>query len=199
MSNPTDRVKPYAALAHIEGANTYGIPREKWSKLTAKQKVSFRQRMYIERLKADPEAYAEHKRCRIENRADETIQKRRANNIAWKIANREKVLAYKRKHERKVRARKALMLNTDRILETILRAIPRAWPKHVRDDIAGMIFLDILEKRSSLENVDQLVKSASTKFHRTMETWKTRSLDAPIAGTDRPLLDLITTENLPWH
>jgi hypothetical protein len=65
--------------------------------------------------------------------------------------------------------------------------------------IAGMIFLDILEKRSSLDNVSQLVKSASTKFHRTMETWKTRSLDAPIAGTDRPLLDLITTENLPWH
>ncbi|MER9912261.1 hypothetical protein NKJ71_16685 [Mesorhizobium sp. M0050] len=185
MSSPADRIKPYAALSHIYGANSYGVPRGKWGKMTAKQKTAFRGRLYRERIKADPEAHAEYK-ARVNGHLEWKECYAR-----WKAANRDRQNAYNRAYRKRAKAREAMNIHPNEVYAIIVKAIPRAWPKHMQDDIAGMICLDILENRATLDRVDHLVKAASTRFHRTMETWKTKSLDAPMGGTDLRRIDLL--------
>ncbi|TPK04593.1 hypothetical protein FJ872_27420 [Mesorhizobium sp. B2-5-9] len=163
MSSPADRVTPYGILGHIKGANTYGVSREKWGKMTAREKNAFRQRLYLARIKSDPLAYAEFKTRQNELRQGSAVQKK--SREAWKVANRDKHLAYKRAYNRRAKARNAMMLNSESIYAAIVKAIPRTWPKHMRDDIAGMISLDVLENRACLDRVDHLVKMMRAMGH----------------------------------
>jgi len=194
MDNPYDRLKPFVALRRNPGANTYGIAPEKWLKMTAREKQRLRHRAYMARLRDDPAAYAAYLAA-IRQRRQENVEVNelhKARNRAYKRANREAMNAYNREYHKRKGSKQQLEQNPELVFQSVALAIPRALPKHVRDDLAGMIYLDILEKRASLDNLDGLVAAAMTRLNRTMETFRTRSLDAPIAGTDGlTMLDVI--------
>lgn len=195
--SPYDRLKPFVKLSRIPGANTYGIAPEKWKKMSARQKQRVRERVYFQRLKEDPVAlaayYAKQRQYRPNN--VEARERASARKRAWKRENREKCNAYNRTYLQRKKAKRQMQKSPELVYEIVTKAIPRAFPKHVRDDVASIIYLDILESRASLENIDGLVAKALTRFNRTMETYKTRSLDAPIPGTDGlTMLDLTASQ-----
>ncbi|RWO39125.1 MAG: hypothetical protein EOS12_28650 [Mesorhizobium sp.] len=194
MDDPTDRIRPYIVLCHIKGANTYGVPREKWVKMTKKQKTAFRDKLWRENLKLDPVAHAAHR-----ERQAELYYRYRERIRNWRAANRSRVNANKRAYAKRRKAHLAISQEPEKIFALITKAIPRGWPKPMRDDIAGMICVDILENRATLDHIDQLVKAAATRFNRTMETWKTKSLDAPIGSTDIAAITMVTADDLPWN
>lgn len=150
MDNPADRVKFYGALGKIKGANTYGIPREKWAKMSKKQKLAFRAKLWRERLMADPAAHAAYKQHQVE--MNKRYRERKA---AYRAARREMENANNLAYRRRKKAQTAIICDPEAVFAAIMKAIPRAWPKPTRDDIAGMICLDILENRATLDHVDR--------------------------------------------
>lgn len=70
------------------------------------------------------------------------------------------------------------------------RAVPRTWPKHIRDDIIGAVILGVLENPEA--TVTALVKQESTAYWRGRPEYRMRSMDAPIAdGARQSLHELI--------
>ena len=176
------KLPEYAAtLRAIPGANSYGVPREKWLKLTKKQKTKIRGAAGRERRKADAAAW---KASADRDVALRTEKRRQARINGTAPARDDRAREADRQYKLRQKAKKAISLDPDKIYRQIVKAIPSAYPKHIRDDIAGMVCLQVLEGKASLDNVARLVKEATTKFHRVMETWKTKSIESAIPGTD---------------
>jgi hypothetical protein len=176
------------ARAGTYGANSYGVPFKKWAAMSAKEKHNFRRRLYRQRLKElDPEKLKELSRRAYQRSRStpEKIERYRAWYKAWSTANNDRRNAANRAYCARLKVKSVIVMNPDAIYRDIVKAIPRGWQKSLRDDIAGMVCLDILEGRAKLGDMDKLVKDAYRRFNKLMDTWSTLSLDAPIPGHDK--------------
>lgn len=178
----------FCKLSNVKGGNSYGVPFKKWAAMSAKEKVAFRKRIWRQRrMENDPEGFAAHLKAQHEARRG-TPELRAAYNARrneWRKANRELKNRHNRDYRARMKVKGAIALNPDAIYRDIMKAIPRGWQKSLRDDIAGMVCLDILEGKAQLGDMDRLVKDAYKRLNKLMDTWSTLSLDAPIPGHDK--------------
>lgn len=186
MISPELAVK--LGAAHEPGVNSYGVPFKKWAAMSAKEKNAFRNRICRARAKEnDPEAFAaavrrNHQAEKLDPVRLAKLKERRAR---WKKENREMHNKHNRAWRARLKVKSAIVMNPDAIYRDIMKAIPRGWQKSLRDDIAGMVCLDILEGKAQLGDMDRLVKDAYKRLNKLMDTWSTLSLDAPIPGHDK--------------
>lgn len=82
----------------------------------------------------------------------------------------------------------------DEILKRVYACLPAGAPRFIRDDVAGEMLLAVLEGKLLVENIARSVGEFTKKYNRQFDTFKTISLDAPIAGTDLRRIDLLIAE-----
>lgn len=81
----------------------------------------------------------------------------------------------------------------------IHKAVPRHFPKDIRDDIAMDITVALLDGEISLSEIEARANHYARRNFQVREWWSTVSLDLPIAGTnDLRLIDTLTQEDV-WN
>lgn len=119
--------------------------------------------------------------------------KARARELRYYARNKVRLLAKWQAEYRQRKSKKAIRVNPDEVYRHVMKAVPRALPKFMRDDIVSNMLLAILEGDILIKNIDKEVKKFLTSYNREYDTFKTKSLDAPIAGTDgMTMLDTLT-------
>jgi len=122
--------------------------------------------------------------------------KARARELRYYTRNKVRLLAkWKAEYKRRI-SKKSIRVNPDAAYKLVMQAVPRALPKHMRDDIVANMLLAVLEGNILIDNVAKEAKKFLTAYNREYDTFKTKSLDAPIAGTDgMTMLDTLTYEH----
>jgi hypothetical protein len=129
---------------------------------------------------------ARHRLWRAANR-----EKLRAWQKAYRLANPEIIAATQKRSKAKRRkiakhlgeTHKSELLKNN-IYAAASHATPMHLPRWIRDDVIAEIVLAVLEGKIALEQIAKRVREFITAHHRAYETYVTRSLDAPIPGTD---------------
>lgn len=109
---------------------------------------------------------------------------------------------YSRKRElnlerERLRSRRAYSQRKARLSPTLVcglveQSVPRTLPPFAREEVVSRIHVAILEGKLLLENVGREVRAYIAAHYREYDTYKTLSLDAPIAGTNgATYLDLL--------
>lgn len=181
-----------AAPRYKRRSNTQGVPDDEWAKLTQQEKQSIRHRNWRRKNRARVrESYRQW--------AEANPDKLKESRAAYREANRERLNAihreYKRRnaermaeYQREYRARNAtarrLMCNPEEVFAAILKLLPPALPRHIKDDVAGEVCLMVLEREVPAAKMADAVKEALRRQNRMFDYFKTISIDTPIAGFD---------------
>jgi hypothetical protein len=164
-------------------------------------------------MKEDPLLFAKHKdrqavnQARIRERWAEDPEPMRAKlrEIYWKDVettrakgrekykkNIDRERARSRRRTRARIAQRTIGRSPDQVYMLINRAVSRALPSHVRDDVVASMCLAVLEGKLFIENIEKEAKSFLTAYNRQFDHFKTASLDEPINGQDgRTYLDML--------
>jgi len=203
--------------------NQYGYTEEEWAAFSRHQR-------YTRKLKAtDPEKYqrvvqGSRNRWRERNPEktkasnDKYFKSERAKLLKTKYLeeNRERIYADQRRwrqerpeayrklwraayHRRKSKQR--IHMDPNKVYAQINKAVSRALPRHVRDDLIGAMCLAVLEGKLLVSDIDKEARKFLTEHNRQYDTFKTLSLDATIPGTDQTYLDRVVdqaTEHEAW-
>lgn len=179
-------------------AEKYGLTLAKWQSLTRAQRTRLASSHY-EKNATQEYRSAKWARKRANRKArlgeDEVLRLSRESYAR----DREARLASRAKSYRKRKSKTAIVLNPDVVYRQIMAAIPRVWPRHVRDDIAGEMCLAVLEGKILVTDIDKEVRKFMTVYNRVYETYRTTSLDAPVAGTDNlRRIDTVSEDQGMW-
>lgn len=177
--------------------NKYGVTPERWARMTPAERHKHYKRLSLKRLKKDPERLADYmEKRRLESRRHNELNREKSNarKRAWKRANREKQYAYTREFKSRRKAKQTINLNPDMVYRQIDAAVPRQWPRHMRDDVIASALLEILEGRVRLDQIGELIRRSTTAYNRQFDTFKTLSLDATVPGTDQTYLDRLADQ-----
>lgn len=82
------------------------------------------------------------------------------------------------------KSKRAIALSPDAVFVAIDKAVSKALPRFVRDDVISAMCLAVLEGQLFIENIQKEAKSFLASHNRMFDHFKTRSLDAPVAGAD---------------
>ncbi|MBN9068646.1 MAG: hypothetical protein J0H60_19955 [Rhizobiales bacterium] len=194
------------------GTNKYGVPIDQWATFTRKQKQGYYRRFRRQQIRKDPARYkayradfnARRQQCR-KNHLDAYLMKERkrynenkeyfresSRNSYWR--HREKKLERYRRTQAAARAKRMITLSPELVYRMIDKAIPKAIPHFVRDDVISSMCLAVLEGQLFVENIEKEATNFLKDHNRMFDTFKTLSLDAPIAGTDLRRIDLLIAE-----
>jgi len=197
-----------------KAVNEFGVPIDVWSCMSEVERQRFwRKRWYHGRMKEDPLLFAKHKdrqavnQARIRERWAEDPEPMRAKlrEIYWKDVettrakgrekykkNIDRERARSRRRTRARIAQRTIGRSPDQVYMLINRAVSRALPSHVRDDVVASMCLAVLEGKLFIENIEKEAKSFLTAYNRQFDHFKTASLDEPINGQDgRTYLDML--------
>lgn len=197
-----------------KAVNEFGVPTDVWSCLSEVERQRFwRKRWYHGRMKEDPLLLAKHKDRQVSNgirlrerwRENPEPFRARLRDTYWKDVettrakarekyekNIERERARSRRRTQAQIAQRTIGRSPDQVYMRINRAIPRALPSHVRDDVVASMCLAILEGKLFIENIEKEAKSFLGAHNREFDHFKTASLDEPINGQDgRTYLDLL--------
>jgi len=95
-----------------------------------------------------------------------------------------KMLEKDRRRWAKERYKRAITLAPEKVFEMINKAVSRALPKFVRDDVVGSMSLAVMEGTLFVENIDKEAAKFLKAYNREFDQFKTVSLDAPVPGCD---------------
>ncbi len=96
----------------------------------------------------------------------------------------DKMIEKHRRRWAKERSKRAITLSPDKVFEMINKAVSRALPKFVRDDVVGSMSLAVMEGALFVENIDKEAGKFLRAYNREFDQFKTVSLDAPVPGAD---------------
>lgn len=96
----------------------------------------------------------------------------------------EKILAQQKVRLHKKKSVAVMRLKPDEIWHRLERAINRALPQHIRDDVIGTMALAVLEGRLLVEKIESAARAFVTAYNRDNRVYEDLSLDAPIPGMD---------------
>jgi hypothetical protein len=171
-----DRVKTRAAWANM--------PREKRARINARDRARRLENLEEERWK-DREKYRKN------------AEKIRAQGRAEYRRNHQKHQERERRRSAKQRSQKQITLSPDAVFQTIDKAVSKALPRFIRDDIIAAMCLAVLEGNLFVENIPKEAAMFLRAHNREYDTFKTISLDAPLAGYDGlTLLDRLADPHL---
>lgn len=122
------------------------------------------------------------------------LAKARARRRAWYHDNIDKARARKLAWHHKNKSVQQVRLSPDEIWMRIDKAVNRGLPRHVRDDVIGMMALAVLEGKLMVDKIESGARSFVTAYNRDNRVFDDLSLDAPIGGGDGSftLLDVLT-------
>ncbi|MBW9053485.1 hypothetical protein [Rhizobium mesosinicum] len=151
--------------------------------------------------------YARERARRLEN-----LDEERRKDREWRQRNAEKIRAreraeYWRNHQKhqerhrrrwaKQRSQKQITLSPDAVFRIIDKAVPKVLPRFVRDDIISAMCLAVLDGQLFVENIGKEASKFVSAYNREYDSFKTVSLDAPLAGYDGlTLLDRLADPHL---
>lgn len=99
---------------------------------------------------------------------------------------------------RKRSKRNRLRASADDLLAAIRTAIPISYPRHVRDDIAGDMFLAVVAHKLRRKNIPSAAAGFVRAYWKANDPFLTVSIDAPIGDSGFTIGDTLTEEHLPW-
>jgi len=197
-----------------KAVNEFGVPTDVWSCMSEfKRQRYWRRRWYHGRMKEDPLLFSKHKDRQVVH--NNRIRERWAENpeffrakmreAYWKDveATRAKGREKYRKNIERERARgrrrvkaeaskRAINRSPEEIYALIIKALPRALPTYIRDEVASAMCVAVLEGKLFIENIGKEAKAFIASYNREFDYFKTASLDEPINGRDgRTYLDLL--------
>ncbi|WP_312222544.1 hypothetical protein [Rhizobium rhizoryzae] len=183
-----------------EPINKYGIPLSVWATLTTKEKeyqynkfsrrknwhkTSREKRDIINaKQRAWRQAHLEEKRRKDREYKAANAERCRENYRRHYYKHHAKMIEKHRRRWAKERTKRALDQAPDKIFELINKAVSRALPRFVRDDVIGAMSLAVMEGQLLVENIDKEAAKFLRSYNREFDQFKTVSLDAPLAGTD---------------
>jgi len=130
----------------------------------------------------------------------------------WAMADREKARAYQReyywrtiekqraRHKRRYaqeRSIKKIRLSSDEIFKAVNKAVSRAIPQFVRDDVISEMCLAILEGKLFIENIGKEAAKFLAAHNRAFDHFRTISVDTEISE-GLTILDTLTQESLGY-
>ncbi len=98
--------------------------------------------------------------------------------------NHQKQLARSRSRWSKQRSKRTIALSPEAVMNLIDKAVSKALPRFVRDDVISAMCLAMLEGELFVENVGKEAAGFLRAYNREFDQFKTISLDAPLAGYD---------------
>lgn len=167
--------------------NSFGIPSHEWDRMTSREKARLREQRYRDKLRQDPEAYTERRRREYARQAEyraENRDIRNAKHADYKKRNAARLGEYNKLYRRKLTSEDRIRVNPDRVYQQIVALLPRGLPPHIRDDVAGTVCLQVLERQVPHDKMADAVRNALRAHNRMFDHFKTVSLDAPVPGTD---------------
>lgn len=132
----------------------------------------------MQKQKRERDLEAERARCR-------------AKAARWREKNPEKAAAATNAY--RARRRAALAARKPEFLSIVRSSVPTGLPRHVREDIISSVVLSALEGEilSTPKALKDAIRRFTTAYYRMYDTYKTKSLDAVVPGSDN--LRLIDT------
>ncbi|UDF29953.1 UNVERIFIED_ORG: hypothetical protein LHK14_01140 [Roseateles sp. XES5] len=197
-----------------KAVNEFGVPTDVWSTMSEVERNRFwRKRWYHGRMKRDPLLFAKHKdrqattRVRIRERwaEDPEFFRAKMREQYWKDVEATRAKA-REKYQRNIdreqargrrrnkahKAQRTINRSPDQVYMLINRAVSKALPDHVRDDVVSSMCLAVLEGKLFIEDIEKDAKRFLAAYNREFDHFKTTSLDEPINGQDgRTYLDLL--------
>lgn len=161
----------------------YGLTMEQWDAMTRDERgrhLAHVRKYTTVRRRENPEKFREYERKRRLTIPDKIREKERRS--YWK--HHEKRLASSRARWARARTISKIRHDPDKVYLMLTKAVPRSWPRHVRDDLVSIMCLAILEGKLLIENIGKEVRRFVTEYNRVHDTYKTLSLDAVIPGTE---------------
>ncbi|GMB82879.1 hypothetical protein NN6n1_36620 [Shinella zoogloeoides] len=184
--------------------NEFGVPTDVWSCMSEIERQRFwRKRWYHGRMKEDPLLFAKHKdrliarsnRIRERWAEDPEFFRAKMREIYWRdveatrakarekyLRNIERERARGRRRKKAENARCKIKRSPDEIYTLINRAVPKALPSHVRDEVVSSMCLAVLEGKLFIENIGKEAKAFLAAHNREFDHFKTTSLDESIKG-----------------
>lgn len=163
--------------------NKYGVPVDVWNTLTAKE----RQRHY--------NRYSAKQRGRPYNVSRQAKDNQNASKRALREKYPEIWRAKDKARYRRYKDKKTITLSPDEVYNLINKAVSRALPAHIRDDVIAEICLAVLEGKLFIDDIKKEVVKYIRAHNREYDHFKTISLDATITGTDNlTRLDLLEAQ-----
>lgn len=180
--------------------NKYGVALSVWSTLGPKEKNRIyrgysskkiwaeaspekRQRQYA-RAKDIRLANLEQRRAKDRERYRINAERRKAQQHESYWRHHDKVLARARAKWAKASSQRAISRSPDAVMEMIDKAVSNALPRFIRDEVVSAMCLAVLEGQLMVEDVSKEAKLFLRAYNREYDTFKTVSLDAPLAGTE---------------
>ncbi len=153
-----------------------------------KEQIAEQNRSYRERFPEKCKQLKENWLAKNKEKAAATIR-------AWRGRNRERIRKVKAAWRARKAAQTEIKLSPEKVYLLLHRAVPRALPRHVRDDVIAELCLSILEGKLALKHLEDGVRKHLTAYNREYDTFKTLSLDAKIPGMDgMTYLDRLSAE-----
>jgi hypothetical protein len=140
------------------------------------------------------EGHREHVRAYKKEWKQKNPEKHREARRRYKKKHSEQVNASNRRRLHRLRSIGVISQSPDAILKRVYASLPSGLPNFIRDDVAGEMLLAALEGKLLVENIARSVGEFTKKYNRQFDTFKTISLDAPIAGTGLRRIDLLVAE-----
>jgi hypothetical protein len=203
-----------AGIDPVPSLNKYGYTAEEWAALDQKAKNrAYDKLSYRRRKETQPERWRARKRAqnlRARLKLDE--QHREATRLAdreryhrnpelFRARARKNYQKYHAKHLARAKARDSKITSRRRfarspaeVYELIGKSVPRALPRHTRDDLIGTLCLAVLEGKLLVKNIKVEVGKYLAAHNREYDTFKTVSLDAAIPGTNKRYVDTIASD-----
>ncbi|TAA54612.1 hypothetical protein [Shinella sp. JR1-6] len=113
----------------------------------------------------------------------------------WKTI--EKQRARNKRRYAKERSIKKITLSPDEVFKLINKAVSRAIPKFVRDDVIAEMCLAVLEGKLFIENIGKEASKFLAAHNRAFDHFKTISVDTKISE-GVTILDTLTQESLGY-
>jgi hypothetical protein len=87
--------------------------------------------------------------------------------------------------------------NSGALIKKVMQLIPRNLPPQLRDDLCQELLISLIAGETTMEKLPLVIKSKATKVRKLLgETWKQRSLNDVVPGTDRiTLLDTLAADH----
>jgi len=92
-----------------------------------------------------------------------------------------------------------LQLRQNDLYATVNRAVSLGLPKHIRDDVISSMVLAVLEGEYTIEEIGRRSREFTSRYHKTMDTYKLKSYDSTIGDTDLKMIDTFSNEDAMFH
>ncbi|MFK0688010.1 hypothetical protein ACFX5Q_07365 [Mesorhizobium sp. IMUNJ 23033] len=143
------------------------------------------------RNKAYHLAHPEEMRARAKRYRAAHLDEVRLRERNYYAANRTHILQREVQYRIRLKSMHAVRHDPDTVYRVVSRAVSSALPRFIRDDVISSMLLAVLEGELLLGNVAARVKDYLGRYNRQYDSFRTLSLDAPMAGTDLRRIDML--------